>query len=59
MLKKLQEAQEHPQEAATLAAGAVLKAEQPMELVERADKARALLFGMRDSDPGCTVTTWW
>ena len=28
-------------------------------LVERADKARALLFGMRDSDPGCTVTTWW
>ena len=45
MLKKLQEAQEHPQEAATLAAGAVLKAEQPMELVE--PLVEGLEHGMR------------
>lgn len=28
-------------------------------LVEYADKVRALLFGLRDSDPGCTVAAWW
>jgi hypothetical protein len=28
-------------------------------LVEYADKLRTLLFGLRDSDPGCTVAAWW
>ena len=28
-------------------------------LVEYADKVSALLFGLRDSDPGCTVAVWW
>ena len=28
-------------------------------LVEYADKVRALLFGLRDSDPGYTVAPWW
>ena len=28
-------------------------------LVEYADKVHALLFGLRDSDPGCTVAAWW
>lgn len=28
-------------------------------LVEYADKLRTLLFGLRDSDPGCIVDAWW
>jgi hypothetical protein len=24
-----------------------------------ADKVRSLLFGLRDSGPGCTVAAWW
>ena len=28
-------------------------------LVKYADKVRALLFGLRDSDPGCTLDTRW
>ena len=28
-------------------------------LVKYADKVRALLFGLRDSDPGCTLDARW